>query len=265
MPECRPGQPQRARWCRAPVVFALAVAGLVGATAIGCGGDGGPELTVLAASSLQAPLTAYGQSMPGLEVRESFGGSDLLAAQIRQGAGADVYAAAETALPNRLFREGLVRRPRAFASNRLAIAVPAGSTIGGLSDLARPGGSVLLGDEGVPIGEYADWVLARLPSAEREAILANVGSREPEASSITAKLVQGAADAGIVYRTDVRTAGGSLEAVSIPGRLQPAIAYAAAVVKGAARPALARRYVDGLIGGEGAVQLRRAGFLPPDR
>lgn len=249
------------------ITLALLAICLAGLVAGGCGtADGGdrPELTVLAASSLQPALTAYGESLTGTKLRQSFAGSDLLAAQIRNGARPDVYAAADTALPDRLFREGLVERPRAFASNRLAVAVPAGSGIDRLADLAEPGMSVILGDRGVPIGVYADRVLAKLPSGEREGILANVGSREPEASSITAKLVRGAADAGIVYRTDVRTAGESLEAVPIPRRLQPAIAYAAAVVKDAPQPELAGEYLDGLIGGGGAARLRQAGFLPPD-
>lgn len=249
------------------LLAALAI-GLAAIWAGGCGSAGGddrPELTVLAASSLQSPLTAYGESLVKTELRESFAGSELLAAQIRNGARPDVYAAADTVLPDRLFREGLVDKPRIFASNRLAIAVPAGSMIDGLSDLAAPDLSLILGDQGVPVGIYADRVLAKLPPDERERILANVGSREPEASSIAAKLVQGAADAGIAYRTDIRAAGDALDAIPIPGRLQPAIAYAAAVVTRAPEPELARKYLDGLIGGEGAVRLRQAGFLPPGR
>ncbi len=196
------------------IALAALAIGLAGMVAGGCGkADGGdrPEITVLGASSLQSALTAYGESLTGTELRQSFAGSDLLAAQIRNGARPDVYAAADTALPDRLFREGLIERPRVFASNRLAVAVPAGSGIDGLADLAEPDRSVILGDRGVPIGIYADRVLAKLPPGERDGILANVGSREPEASSITAKLVQGAADAGIVYRTDIRTAGESLD------------------------------------------------------
>ena len=55
----------------------------------------------------------------------SFAGSDELAAQIRAGAKPDVFAAANTKLPDELFAEGLVERPRVFAANKLVLAVPA--------------------------------------------------------------------------------------------------------------------------------------------
>lgn len=244
---------------------ALTIAALFAVLLGGCGDDEGapPQLTVFAASSLQTALTAYADSMPELNVRASFAGSDQLAAQIRQGAGADVFASADTSFPAQLHRDGLVEEPELFASNRLVIAVPAGSGISGLSDLAEPGTSVILGDASVPIGSYAGEALARLPTQQRSAILANVVSREPEASSITAKLVQGAADAGIVYATDVRATGTDLESIRLPAGLQPQIGYSVAVVKGTGREEAARSYVDGLIEGDGAKQLRKAGFLPP--
>jgi molybdate transport system substrate-binding protein len=77
------------------------------------------------------------------------------------------------------------------------------------------------------------------------------------------KLTQGAVDAGFVYRSDVKAAGGKLKAIALPARLQPTVAYGAAVVKGAKQPALARRYVAGLVSGQGQDALRAAGFLPP--
>lgn len=54
-----------------------------------------------------------------------------------------------------------------------------------------------------------------------------------------------------------------MRTVAIPRRLQPDVAYAAAVVAGAEDPAQAERFLDGLIHGKGAADLRRAGFLPP--
>ena len=56
----------------------------------------------------------------------SFGGSDELAAQIRQGVKPDVFAAANTKLPDELNGEGLVEKPVVFATNELVIAVPRG-------------------------------------------------------------------------------------------------------------------------------------------
>jgi molybdate transport system substrate-binding protein len=246
-------------------LIVLAAIGLSAAAQSGCGGgsDEEPALTVLAASSLTEALSRYGDSFGGANVRTSFGGSDQLAAQIRQGAKVDVFASADTAYPAELHREGLVEEPVVFARNRLVVVAPLDGDVGSLEDLARPGTKIVLGDRSVPVGEYARAVLERLPDEEREAILANVRSEEPEVSSVLAKVVDGAADAGFVYATDAKTVAGQVRAVAIPERGQPNVAYAAAVVAGSDEPELARRYLQGLLRGSGVEYLHEAGFLAP--
>jgi molybdate transport system substrate-binding protein len=246
---------------RAAAVVALALAAL-GIGACG-GGDDDQQLVVSAASSLQDAFTEYAKSYPDADIKQSFAGSDQLAAQIRQGARPDVYAAASTDYPDQLYKEGLVEKPRVFAANRLVIAVPKDSEIHSLSDLAKPGVTLVIGDPSVPVGSYTHEVLDRLPAAERNAILANVRSEEPEVAGIVAKLTGGAADAGFVYITDVKSAGADLRAIRLPGRLQPVVAYGVAIVNDASNPELARQYVDGLFNGDGKRALHSAGFLPP--
>ncbi|MEA2246931.1 MAG: molybdate transport system substrate-binding protein [Solirubrobacteraceae bacterium] len=257
----------------AGVVALVAVAAALGVASCGgaaSGGEGGraerPRLVVSAASSLKNAFTGYARGYRGADVRLSFAGSDDLAAQIRQGVRPDVFAAANSKLPDQLAREGLVERPRVFAGNELVIAVPADRTgVAGLADLARGGVDIALGAEGVPAGDYARQVLARLPAAERGAIMANVRSNEPDVKGVVGKLIQGAVAAGFVYRTDVVATDGRLRAVALPRALKPKVAYGAAVVKGAAHPAAARAFIAGLIRGRGAAALRAQGFLPPPR
>jgi molybdate transport system substrate-binding protein len=247
---------------RGPPAALLALLVLVAA---GCGSGEASEETLLVfgASSLEEAVTEYAESFGEAEVRTSFAGSDQLAAQIRQGAAPDVFASADTGYPTQLHREGLVERPRVFAANRLVVIAPAGSGIDSIADLAEPGAKIVIGDPSVPVGDYTRTVLARLPSEERRALLANVRSEEPEVSSVVAKVEQGAADAGFVYVTDARAAGSGVGTVAIPARLQPDIAYSAAVVAGSEHPELASMFLHGLIHGEGAADLRRSGFLPP--
>jgi molybdate transport system substrate-binding protein len=230
-----------------------------------CGGDDAkPTLIVSAAASLKTAFEQYGGEFEAATARFSFAGSDELAAQIEQGVKPDVYAAANTSLPDELFEQGLVEQPVVFAGNELVLAVPAGDAkVGSLGDLQEEGVAIAVGQEGVPIGAYTRTVLEQLPPAERDAILANVRSEEPDVAGITGKLTQGAVDAGFLYISDVRATDGALEAIELPEDLQPTVAYGVAVVKGAAHPEVARAFVDGLLEGTGRQALDYAGFEPP--
>jgi molybdate transport system substrate-binding protein len=245
------------RW--APILLALALGA--------CGGGdpaGTPELTVSAAASLKTAFTSYGTQFSPARARFSFAGSDALAAQIEQGVKPDVYAAANTKLPDELYRKGLVEKPTIFAGNELVLAVPADSTkVKSLDDLTNPGVKIAIGDEEVPVGSYTRTALDKLPPAQRDAILANVRSEEPDVSGITGKLTQGAVDAGFLYVSDVRATDRTLKAIALPDAVQPAVAYGVAVVKGAKHPQQARAFVDGLVNGAGAQALKAAGFEPP--
>ena len=77
------------------------------------------QLTVYAAASLT-------DVFPTIDKNEqySFGGSNALAAQIQQGAPADVFASANMTLPTKLFQTGLCSKPVVFTRNTLVIVVP---------------------------------------------------------------------------------------------------------------------------------------------
>jgi molybdate transport system substrate-binding protein len=257
----------RRLWC---VVLAVL-------TVTGCGGDddsGGDgsaaaqptRLVVSAASSMTEALEAcapkFGDA-ENAEVKLSFAGSDELAAQIREGAKVDVYAAANTKLPDELHGDDLLGTPVEFATNTFVLAVPKDSEIDSVDDLAKEGTKVVIGAESVPIGSYTRDTLAKLPAAQEKAILANVRSNEPDVKGIVGKLTQGAADAGFVYVTDVNATGGDLKAIELPPKLEPQVKYAAGVVRRARQPELAQRFVDGLTAGPCAEALEQAGFGPP--
>ncbi|CAN5540589.1 molybdate ABC transporter substrate-binding protein [soil metagenome] len=225
-------------------------------------GGGGDQLVVSAASSLEPAFTAYADQA-GVDAKQSFAGSDDLAAQIRQGVTPDVYAAANTSLPDDLYKDDLVSKPVVFASNSLVLAVPADSDISSLEDLTASGVTLATGEENVPIGDYTRQVLDRLPASESSAILGNVRSEEPDVAGIVGKLNEGAIDAGFLYVTDVTAADGELKAITLPKDLQPDVAYGVAVVNGAENPDGAQAFIDGLLSGAGAKALREAGFGPP--
>jgi molybdate transport system substrate-binding protein len=249
------------RIARVATVLASAGACLIGM--VGCGGDGGSDQVVVsAAASLDTAFNDYSDAT-GIDAKMSFAGSDELAAQIRQGVKPDVYAAANMTLPEQLHSDGLIGKPTVFATNTLVLAVPQDSQIDSVDDLIKPGTTIVMGDPTVPVGSYTREVLGKLPADQRTAIYDNVRSEEPDVSSISGKLTQGAADAGFVYVTDVTASAGQLKAIQLPAELQPNVAYGAAVVRGAKNPDGARKFIDGLLNGDGATALEEAGFKPP--
>jgi len=245
------------------LLLATSAAALAGCGSSSDDNDRG-ELLVSAATSLKSAFTSYGQQFEDAEARFSFAGSDELAAQIRTGAKPDVFASANTTLPDELFKQGLVERPRVFASNRLVLAVPADDAkVEQLDDLTKDGVTIAIGAEGVPIGAYTRKVLDRLDATTRKAILANVRSNEPDVGGISAKLGQNAADAGFLYVTDIAATNGRLKAIELDAALQPEVSYGVAIVKGAPHRQAAQAFVSGLLLGDGAAALESAGFGVP--
>lgn len=243
------------------------------AVAAGCGDDDGGggdsgspvRLVVSAAASMSEALEQcapeFGKA-ENADVKMSFAGSDELAAQIRQGAKVDVYAAANTRLPDELNADGLLETPVEFATNEFVLAVPKDSEIDSVEDLTKEGTKVVTGSESVPIGSYTRETLAKLPPDQEKAILANVRSNEPDVKGIIGKLTQGAADAGFVYVTDVNATNGELKSIELPAELEPQVTYGAGVVSKSEQPELGQKFVDGLANGACADALAEAGFGP---
>ena len=215
------------------------------------------RITVLAASSLTDVLPRI-DAAP----RYSFGGSDTLAAQVRLGAPADVFASANTKLPDALYAEGLVEKPRVFTANRLVLIVPRANParITGVADLKRRGVKLVVGGESVPVGAYTRKALAHLGLSS---VLANAVSEETEVRSISGKVALGEADAGFVYATDAQAAGAKVRVIELPAKAQPVVRYAIAVVKGSAHRADAAAFVQRVLSKRGQAALAAAGFTAP--
>ena len=215
------------------------------------------RITVLAASSL-ADVLPQVDAAP----RYSFGGSDTLASQIELGAPADVFAAANTKLPEQLYAAGLVERPVVFTANRLVLVVPRANParLRSVYDLRRKGVTLLVGAATVPVGAYTRTALARLGLTR---VLASVVSEEGDARSILGKVGLGEADAGFVYATDARALGGKVKLIALPAKAQPIVRYAVAVVRSSSRRVEALAFVRRLLSKAGQSKLAAAGFIAP--
>ena len=233
----------------------LVLLGFVG----GCGGDdaGNGPLDVYAAASLAEVFPQIDSA-----ARFSFAGSDELANQIREGAPADVYAAASSKYPQELFEEGLVEEPVTFTSNRLVLIVPRANpaAIESVEDILQRGTRLVVAAVGVPVGDYTRTVLETLGLS---AALDNVVSNEDDVKGVAGKVALGEADAGFVYATDVTPVADRVLAIELPDDAQPPIEYQAAVVVGTDDADAARAFVEALLGETGREALERAGFVVP--
>ncbi len=236
---------------------ALAAAAL--ALAVPAGGATRAQITVLAAASLADVLPKI-DSRP----RYSFAGSDQLAAQIQQGAPADIFAAASPKYPDDLYARGLVEKPVTFATNRLVLIVPSSNPAGihSVFDLRRGGIKLVVGTPTVPIGSYTRQILRNLGLT---GVLSNVVSQETDVRSILAKVALGEADAGFVYVTDARTVGTKIVQIKLPAWAQPKVRYELAIVKGTKNRAAALAFVSRVLGKRGQALLRSAGFGSVDQ
>jgi len=220
----------------------------------GCGGDDEP-LVVFADSSLSGVAAEVD---PAADVVP--GESADLATQIRDGAAADVFLSASEVALDELRADGAVEEPTALATNSLVIVVPAKNTadVTHIVDLTRKGVKLVLGADGVPVGDHARQ---SIELAGLGAALDNVVGLEKDAKAIVDKVASGEADAGIVYASDYEAAGNRVGAVPISEYFQPRIGYYAAMVSPGSDAA--QRYLDTLLGAEGDAALRVAGFQPP--
>jgi len=214
------------------------------------------HLTVFAAASLTNVFPKIAAS-----ASYSFGGSNMLAAQIEQGAPADVFASADTKLPSQLHAKGLCGAPVVFTRNALVIVVPRSNParIHTVSDLTRRGVKVDVAAAGVPAGDYTTKVLRTLRLLT--AVTKNIVSRETDVRSVLSKVALGEADAGFVYSTDAKTVASQVTVISLPARAQPNVRYAACVVSTTRHRAGAQSFVASLLGAGAQAKLRAAGFL----
>ncbi len=253
---------------------------LLAAGAAACGGtasgsqNGSTTLTVLAAASLNRVFpkiaSEFSRGHPGVSVQFSFAGTDALVAQIEQGSPGDVFAGASSKYGDQLFKDHLVERPQAFATNRLVLIVPRANPAGIASprDLARSGIKVVAGAETVPVGTYTRKVLANLDglygASYSTAVLSNIVSNEDNVEGVLAKVRLGEADAGFVYVTDAKAVGEAVRALQLPAESQAVATYPIAVIRSSLHRAAARQFENFARGPVGQRLVASAGFgLPP--
>ena len=214
------------------------------------------KITVYAAASLTNVFPQIDSSPT-----YSFAGSNTLAAQIQLGAPADVFASANTALPQQLWQKGLCTQPVVFTRNTLVLIVPRSNPAGirGVYDLQKAGVKLDVAAPGVPVGSYTRQVLKNMALTS---VLNSVVSNETDVREVLAKVSLGEADAGFVYSTDAKTVPGQVTVLRLPAWAQPKVQYGICVVKSSKNAAAAQSFIKEVLSKAGQAKLLAAGFLP---
>jgi molybdate transport system substrate-binding protein len=204
------------------------------------------------------------QATTGEQVVLNLGSSNTLARQISFGAGADVFISADEAQMNAVASRIDPATRDDLLSNQLAIVVPDDRprTITSARDLLDPAiRRIAVGEPAaVPAGVYAKQYLQGL------GIWSALSMKLVPSGSVRLALAaveSGAADAAIVYHTDIAAATHVREALVIPAAEGPPIVYPAAVVRAGTNAEGARRFLTFLQSPDAVAVFTRAGFVVP--
>ena len=261
-----------APWKRGPGVVRLLwppLCALAAAAAIvGCSpGSESERLLVFAATSLINAIEEIRpafQEKEGIELAVSYGGSQMLAQQIVQGAPADLFISAGEGPVGLLAGRDLTDGgARSLASNDLVVVSRmAGTPLESIEDLASGlVGRIAIADPDLaPAGAYARESLVNLGLWES---LADKLVLSPNVRVALAYVEAGNADAALVYRTDAMASSGLRVLDIVPADTYSTVVYPAVLIRGSGGRERAELFVDHLQTPSVREVFARYGFLPP--
>lgn len=233
------------------------------------------DLTVSAAASLKPSFLAIGKRFesenPDIKLKFNFASTPQLASQVEQGAPVDVFAAADTKTLMDLVGKGRIQTHSVLARNSLTAVffkskAPAKPT---LEDLIRPGVKLIMPSSKIPAAIYINDFLAKADAAGvaqgqfGSLVRRNTVSEEPDIRMVATKISMGAADAGVVYKTDVTDdIKDKVVQVAIPTEWNSRADYTIGVLGATKKKDLAKRFYDFVLSAKGQAVMIEFGFLP---
>lgn len=221
-------------------------------------------VTVFAAQSLKKSFdqltTIFEAKYPGTKVEVDYAGTPDLITQIEGGAEGDVFASADQKNMTTFVDKGLSgSTPTPFVSNTLQIAVSPGNPlkITGLQDLGKSEIKVALCQTGVPCRNAANKAL------ELAGVKVTPATEESSVAAVLSKVSLGEANAGIVYKTDVLSAGGQVDGVDFPEAAKAVNIYPITTLKAPKNPDGAKAFIDLVLSPEGQAVFAKLGFGKP--
>lgn len=211
--------------------------------------------------ALKTIVAAFEQHNRTTKINTNYGASGTLAQQISAGSEADIFLSADDKWTVELADQDKVAEQVDLLANRLVVIVPDDSTlvVSSLEDLLKPEIKRLaVGDpEVVPAGDHAKRALSAVN------VWNGVQDKLATSKDVRQALTYvetGAADAGIVYTTDVAASDRVKATFPIDTDLSGKISYPLALLKAAGDKPAARRLYEYLQSDEALRVFRQHGF-----
>ena len=232
-----------------------------------------PRIGVLVSAQLQKPFTQIGEQFrvanPGSIVEFTFGLTPEFFTKVLVGeSGVDVLATGDSVYMDEASQSGLLAGPpRVIASTGLSIVVAQGNPkkIGSFKELSSAGIRVAVCAErphepGVNSANALACGSALKKVEQATGVHLTDVSELPRSMDVLQKVMNGDADAGVLYSSDAAFAAATT--VPFPEAANTVVNYSIAVLKGAKSPDLAGKFVDAVTG-SGRSILQADGFDTP--
>ncbi len=234
------------------------------------------SLTIFAATSLtdvfEELRDAFRATYPDVDILLNFSSSSTLAAQLNQGAPADIFASANERQMELVIDSGIIDEDAVdiFAHNQLVLITPADNpaSIDSMRGLAREAILLVLAAEGTPIRAYTDAMFASYDDeygdgfAER--VMKNLVSEESNVRQVVTRVALGEADAGIVYQSDViGDVSDQLLTIEIDPIHNQLASYPIAVLADSLNSTAAARFIDFILSQDARPIFSEYGFCSP--
>ena len=243
-------------------------------TSVGLCAEQPKELTVFCGAGLMGAFSELGQvyqNESNASVTFNFDGSQILRAQIKNGAYADVLAIPSDKNLKALKSDGFLNNSSVsvFARSWQELIVPKDNPakIHNLSDLAKPGVKIVTGTKDLPITNTTIQILDKLAAdpaygpGYKEKVLANMISQETNINFIVSKVALGEADAAFIHESEVSPEyADKVTVIDIPEKYNVKTEFSIGVLKQSKSFDLAGNFINLVKSEEGKAILEKDGY-----
>lgn len=245
-------------------VLAVAATGSVLLAGCGTHAEQTNSIVVYATSAMIHSLTEIGKKFehdnPRAAVQFIFAGSSDLAAELSAGARADVFVSGDPDWMTELVRVGVVQgQPMPFASNRLVIVTRPGNPVHltRFADLAAPGTRVSACRAQMTCASVTRQI------EHQAGVAVHPAAQEVTPADVIRDVVEGKADAGLVFVSDAMSAGSKITWVDFPEAAKAEALCSIALLKGSDQMDLSTKFIHEVTDADSRSLLADAGFGPP--